>query len=447
MVDILLINSPIHDYSKYPRFKTSYSTPVGLLYLGTMAKKAGFEVKIIDAEQNQLAHYDILALIDDLRPSFVGFNVFTINNDIVEGIIDLVPKDVTVILGGPHITAMGFQYFQKHFLRADILVRHDGEFKLVDILRKKPYAEISDIYYKENDVLKMSSGYDISFDLDDLPIVDRTLLRGEPYIKNNKLYVDMSISRGCIYTCSFCAGSCKHAGTVYKRRSLLNIAKEVNELIEVYHVEGIEIVDDLPFYRIRDLEEFLDYIEKADLKIEWEINFPFLFLRTLNKTHFNKMKAMGIKRIAIGIESGTYDVRALSGKRIYEEPLVTLLKTIFDSKIYIKGYFIIGFPHETRDQIDQTLTFAKKIFDLSHQSNKAYFDPRIFIYKPFPKTPMWTQLLLDGYKEDELLKYHDFELDISYFNKHAWRSNLQLSEVEPHVLTELINEFYLKIRK
>lgn len=54
MSDLVLINSPIHDYSRYPRYTSSYSTPVGLLYVATAAKGAGFDVSILDAEEKQL---------------------------------------------------------------------------------------------------------------------------------------------------------------------------------------------------------------------------------------------------------------------------------------------------------------------------------------------------------------------------------------------------------
>jgi anaerobic magnesium-protoporphyrin IX monomethyl ester cyclase len=442
MLDLLLINSPIHDYSKYPRFNSSYSTPVGLLYLATVIRNENFTVEVIDAEYEQLSPRQLLEIIKSKQPKYLGFNVFTINCSIVEKIIDLIDFNALIILGGPHISAMEIDYFQDRFSKAKIFVKNDGELKLIQILKGAALCEIPGIYFREDGRILKNSINDFLFHLDDLPYPNRDILEAEPYLKNGEFYVDISISRGCIFTCSFCAGSCKHSGTSYKRRSIQSIEHELNYLINEVGVKGIEIVDDLPFYRIDDLNEFLDFLIDHNLKLEWEMNFPFLFLRTLKNEHFERLAICGVKRIAVGIESGSYEIRKRAGKNIHEKPLIEILQSLFRNKIEVKGYFIIGFPNENAKQIHETIAFAKELFLNSKIQNKYFFSPRIFIYKPFPKTPMWTNLLLEGYTLQELLSYHDFEIDVEYFNKHAWGTSLKLSELEPVELNNLINAFY-----
>src|ERR1041384_7353191 len=106
MTDIVLVNSPIHDYTNYPKFATSYSTPVGLLYLATVLKENNFNVEIIDAEFKQLTPSQIAELVNNKKPKYVGFNLFTVNYKIVEAITNLISESTEVIIGGPHVSAM-----------------------------------------------------------------------------------------------------------------------------------------------------------------------------------------------------------------------------------------------------------------------------------------------------------------------------------------------------
>lgn len=447
MIDIVLINSPIHDYTNYPKFATSYSTPVGLLYLATVLKENNFSVEIVDAEFKQLTPAEIAEIVNGKSPKYVGFNLFTVNYKIVEGITNLISDSIEIVIGGPHVSAMPITHFENHFKKVKVFVKNDGEYKLLEILNGTDLKNIPKIYFRENEKLFESSAEDFDIVLDELPIPDRTFLESEPYLKDGKPYMDISISRGCVFACTFCAGSCKTNGTTYKRRNIESIKNEILFLIKNYGIVGLEIVDDLPFYRSKDLDTFLDFIEHERLEVEWEVNFPFLFLRNLTPEQFQRISKNGIRRISVGIESGSEEIRKLSGKNIPEDELLRVMSELFNHSISTKGYFILGFPNEKKEQMNETIALAKKLFSMSFHNSEYLFRPRIFMYKPFPKTGLWTELVMNGYDVETLLSYADFEVDVKYFNKHAWGSTLQLSDVEPKEITDMINHFYTFIDK
>jgi radical SAM superfamily enzyme YgiQ (UPF0313 family) len=444
-IDILLVNSPIHDYSRYSKFKTSYSTPVGLLYLATVLEKALFSVEILDAEYRQLSPQEIASEITSKKPKFVGLNVFTVNHSIVDKVMELIDRDTLIILGGPHISGMSFEYFQKNLCRANYYIKYDGEKKLLDLLQNNPVTQIPNIYYRLDGILYQNFLEEEILNLDELPFPNRRLLSNEPYLKDGKWYLDISISRGCVFGCTFCAGSCRTNGTTYKKRSLESIKDELLYLISTYNIDGFEIVDDLPFYKTHDLEMFFGFVKSCKLNVEWDMNLPFLFLKTLKEEHFRLLRENNVKRISVGIEAGSYEIRKMSGKNIRYSELISLMNKLFDYEISVKGYFILGLPGETKEQIIETIDLAKEIFNVSIRHNEHYFRPRIFMYKPFPKTALWNRLLSDGYNESDLMRFHDFEVDVEYFNKHAWGSVTQLSQMSPTDIIEVINQFYIFI--
>ena len=71
----------------------------------------------------------------------------------------------------------------------------------------------------------------------------------------------------------------------------------------------------------------------------------------------------------------------------------------------------------------------------------------MFIYKPMPGSAMWSELIRQGYAEQDLLDYEDFNLDREHFRKHAWGSGVTFAQYAPAELRSLINEFYNQVQE
>ncbi|URN09428.1 B12-binding domain-containing radical SAM protein [Actinomadura madurae] len=445
MSDLVLINSPIHDYSRYPRYTSSYSTPVGLLYVATAAKGAGFDVSILDAEEKQLTPAEIASEIDRRKPRVAGFNAFSMNFPIVEDITERIPGPVTVIAGGPHVSTMPPGHFAKRLGRARILVRHDGEQKIVDILKGVHPLTIPGIHFRDAIGSIVTTAQDAPLDLDALPIPDRTLLATEPYLRDGRRWMDMSISRGCVFACTFCAGSCRSNGTSYRRRSLGSVRREVHHLRERHGVEGIQIVDDLPFDGRASLEAFLDFLERDEITLQWEVSFPLQFLRRLPGETIARAAAAGVARLSFGIESGSFDMRRAVGKLSKEPELYEVVGTLTRNRIASKGYFIIGFPGESKAEMESTIDLARGLHAAGRLGAEHLFRPRVFMFKPMPGSALWTRLRAEGRTEREMLDYSDFEVDKEYFRKHAWGAATRYSLVDAAEIHQMINRFYSEI--
>lgn len=446
MAELLLINAPVHDYSSYERYTSSSSTPVGLLYLATAAKAAGHEATVLDAEARQLSPAEITGEIYRRRPQFVGLNAFSVNLRVVERVSEEVRGTATLIVGGPHISAMPAEHFETRLTAASVLVRGDGEAAVVELLDGREPQDITGIYWRGGAGSVFATQPRPEVALDVLPIPDRTLLPTDPYERDSRRWTDVSISRGCIFTCRFCAGSCRSNGSTYRRRSPANVVRELRYLKDDLAVDGIQIVDDLPFRNRSSLEDFLDMIEREDLRFLWELNLPLGFLRALPDELIVRLAAAGLRRVNFGIESGDYRIRKSMGKKIQDAPLEALVRRLAGLEVTMKAYFIIGFPDETKSETQATLSLARRL-KFAHGEEASMFNPRVFIYKPMPGSAMWSELIRQGYAEQDLLEYEDFSLDREHFRKHAWASGVAFAQYTPAELRSLINEFYNQVQE
>jgi anaerobic magnesium-protoporphyrin IX monomethyl ester cyclase len=76
----------------------------------------------------------------------------------------------------------------------------------------------------------------------------------------------------------------------------------------------------------------------------------------------------------------------------------------------VKGYFILGFPTETRAEVDATVRLVHDLWDLTDRL-PGRFLASAFEYRPYPGTPDWQRLLATGrYQPAQLLNYTAVDL-------------------------------------
>ena len=92
------------------------------------------------------------------------------------------------------------------------------------------------------------------------------------------------------------------------------------------------------------------------------------------------------------------------------------------------GYFMIGAPTETKEDIIETINFAKKI-------NPDY--AHITILTPYPGTLIYQQALSEGVIEEDYWKKFALSPRDSFSTKY-WEKNLSKKE-----LFQLLEKFYL----
>jgi len=99
--DVILINSPIFDYSEKHNDKIFLTAPLGLGYLATIAKNLGFNTGLYDLEANKVSIKECCEVINKLKPKVVGINLISTNYNLSKEIINNLDPSITIIGGGP----------------------------------------------------------------------------------------------------------------------------------------------------------------------------------------------------------------------------------------------------------------------------------------------------------------------------------------------------------
>jgi len=135
------------------------------------------------------------------------------------------------------------------------------------------------------------------------------------------------------------------------------------------------------------------------------------------------------KRIALGIESGSERVLKLMKKhtnlKMIEEKVSLMKSKGFEPT----GYFIIGFPGETREEIEQTIKLALRL-PIKEASFTAF--------QPLPGTEITNELIQNG----ELPKDYDFSVTNQNTVVYAPKG-MTLEELET-IRKNAIKRFYLR---
>ena len=184
--------------------------------------------------------------------------------------------------------------------------------------------------------------------------------------------------------------------------------RELTELISIFGIEHFHIVDDCFTYDTVRLKEICNLIIDKDLKITWTC---FGRVDTLQNIEIVKlMKKAGCVLVILGIETGNQRISDLMRKENSKMAEIACYN-LKVAKIDFFNSFIIGNEGETKDSINDTVQFSKKL-----DSVMAAFN----IMVPFPGTTIFRRYYNDYDKpETDWNNWCSVGDDIAYDLRHT----------------------------
>lgn len=386
MKKIALVN-PFPYYAKGINEATIYP-PLGLAYIASFLETKGIECNIIDANVLQLTNDRVLKEIDKFDPDVVGItiNIVTAKSgiELSREIKDTIEKKV--ILGGPHAVRLSRDGIIQS--GADCIVNGEGELTVGELMDKDfNLSDIKGVSYVKSKEIVNNPSRELIKDIDELPFPAYHLLPNFRKYKSMSRKTPMApllTSRGCPYQCIYCDKSI--FGNTFRPRSPENVIEEILFLKSKYSVKQIDILDDNFTLDINRAEKILDMIihENIDLAINLGIGVR---ADRLTKSIVHKMKLAGVYKTGIGIESGDDRILRIIKKSLDLEKVRTAIKLFRDEGIITFGFFIIGFPYETKESVEKTIKFAIEV-----NPTVANFS----IMVPFPGTELYSMIKKEG---------------------------------------------------
>lgn len=422
-IDAIFINSPLKNYDLAPRLNDFTLPVLGLAYIATYAKHKGLNVGVIDAESRGLGVSKVASVVNQLRPRWIALNLLAPTYRHSTEILREVSQDIQVMLGGHQAKAMPREILTDvRIPRIDAMILGEGEYRAARILEDKDSSNLMpEVMWRATDgVIKQGThnkGDAVQWlapDVDALPFVDRRFLHNDPFIsENGRLEANLVGSRGCPYDCSFC-GAAKSANpdVTIRTRSPENLLSEMETLALERQVSAFRFVDDLFLASQSFMNKCLPvfHSERVGNRFVWDATGRINVLNKLTDASLDLLKRVGCREVALGIESGSARVLKYMGKHITPEMTLECVSRLTSAGINVKGYFILGFPTETVNELESTVRHIHDLWEAT-SSAPGNFRCSAFEFRPYPGTPEWNRLLQSGkYAAAQLLLYEHVDL-------------------------------------
>jgi radical SAM superfamily enzyme YgiQ (UPF0313 family) len=293
-----------------------------------------------------------------------------------------------IILGGPHVSGFPIRSFEE--LKPDIIVVGDGETPFREILQHKSLRSIRGIVFSDRGRI-ISTAAAHSEKLESSPFPDWSVFDMSKYPRNSA-YCSIEGSRGCPYSCIFCDHSV--SGNSYRTKSPKLIAEELSFIKRLGFNKAFFVDDEFALFKEHAMR-LCRIIIKKNLQMRWDA--IGLRLDRVDWETLSLMKKAGCRQVGVGIESGSDRILKIINKQESIKQIIAGVDAIRQSGIRTMGYFMIGFPEESKEDIKRTINFACSL-------GLTYAEASFFT--PLPNTPAFAECS----KRGRLLaqKFEDF---------------------------------------
>ncbi len=353
----------------------------------------------MDCIKDNLPGSKLLPILEEFKPDVVGSQCYSMDLNSIKSVLQTVKdynRDVLTIIGGAHPTAVpehSLRFFGKDLL--DFVFVGEGEigFPLflneIDGSNSPNFLNVPGLGWVENGKLVINSAVqEDNLDKLGMPAWDLLMPESYPFSPHGVVCRKFPIApimatRGCPYKCTFCSS----AGTKLRKRSVESLIKEVKLLYHSHGIREFHMVDDNFTMNMDYAKELLEALNKLNLKVSWATPNG-VRLDRLDREIIELMKNTGFYSISVGIESGSDRIRAKMKKGTSLDKIQKVLQMIYDvGGIDLTGFFILGFPGETREDIEKSIRLSRKL-----PLHRATFHSFI----PLPGAEIWKEMEASG---------------------------------------------------
>ena len=382
---VVFVNPPLTWQERYnlKRQSGGNTPPIGLAYLAAVTRERGYDTAIIDAAVLQLSLAETAERTLGLNPDVVGFTAATISIDNVIKIMGYIKSqrpDIKMIIGGAHITAVPEETFNR-FDNLSLAVLGEAERTIVDLLdyfsgggRYKSLEEIPGLALRKDKDLFFTPKRERIADLDSLPQPAWDLLPNLPEFYTPPVHTVkrfpaamLVTSRGCTGKCIFCDRSVY--GNKCTAHSAQYVVDTVRHLKYKYGIKEIQFRDDNFVTFRKRLFDICNRLIDEKIDVAWSCLGR---IDMVTEDMLRVMKKAGCWQIWYGIESASERILKLDKKNITIKQIKEAVRLTNKAKIATAGFFIIGHPGETEEDIKNTLRFVLKLklddFHMTHMT-------------------------------------------------------------------------------
>ncbi len=379
-----------------------YTMPLALIAIGSYLDPARYDVRLIDGRLEKDPVGAVLGEIGDAL--CLGVSVLT-GAPIRDALrISRAAKarrpDLPIVWGGWHPSLFPEETLDE--ASVDIAVVGQGEETFAEIVNRLAAGEFrvsgfgfqvaGAVVKTRNSKLETGPPRPLK-DLNAFPAANYDLIDVERYFQLKRdRQLDYISSQGCRFRCTFCADP-----FVYKRGWMAlepeRMGRELEVLWKRYGFHDVGMQDETFFTHKHRVEAIADGFMRRKLGFTWTATMRADQGFRLDDALLAKCKRAGLRRVMIGVESGSQRMLDWMKKDIKIEQVFDSAEKCLRQGIGVIFNFIVGFPDEPDESVAESLRVARQLRAMSPD-----FEISIFYYKPYPGNPIADMLLQKGYQ-------------------------------------------------
>ena len=418
--------------------------PLGLLSLAASLRESGYEPCIIDGALDRGYMPRIAQEIQDC----LCFGVSILTGPMIRASIDAsryvraARPGVPIIFGGWHPSLLPRQTLIEDYV--DIVVRHQGEKTLVEILRRieagKPLDMVAGCWFKREGRIHENPDRP-SAAISELPSPAYDMIDFDVYERaggGRKLPYATSI--GCPYACNYCTDM-----VFYNRRfnpyDVARVVEEVTDLVRRHRLDEVALVDSnflVDVHRAVGIAQgFLD----SGVKFKWTFQASTDLLCRMTDQEVQLLGASGVSHIGFGTESASPEVLRWMNKRHQNIPDISeAARKCAKAGIRVTLNLIFGYPGEQEWHRRETL---RVMGEIASRFDNVTFSPNVFV--PYPGIPIWEDLKKRGLAEPaSFAEWADIDLGS---NNLPWLNGRPYQTLRRGISYFLLNNQLTKARR
>jgi len=379
---ICFVEAPQAILTPFPRYVTDC---LGILYLAAAVEDIAESLVIPDNYYNDRLFESFRMLLKKRRCDLVAISSMTGGFNNAKRVAEIAKRHgAFVVLGGFHPTALPDEVLKLECV--DLVVLGEGEATFRELVLKGPSREVRGIAWKENNTIVYTGERPLIEDIDSIAFP----LRGLRPVRYGEKGDDYSIdtiytSRGCPWSCSFCANSRMHQH--WRSRSPENVVEEIALLHNPKKKKLLKIWDANFLTNIKRVETICDLMIERGLT-----NFKIMMETRVKdvvraERILGKLKKIGLKTVGLGIESPNPRTLELMNKGNAMGDVSRAITLMGQHAIDPEGYFIIGHHSESMKETMAYPEFAKAL-----GLPLALF----MVITPYPGTKIFDEYRHDG---------------------------------------------------
>ena len=391
--------------------------PLGLALLAGSLTARGFDVRGLDATAEGIDRVaripgtklqyrgigidEIVARIDPAT-RIVGVSAmfsheWTYNKKLITAVKKAFP-DALIIAGGEHVTALA-EYVLRDCPALDYCCLGEGEETMAEFCARVAGGAdprpVEGLAYLDGGTFVATPPRRRIKDVDEIPWPDWRAFPIEVYLDRHIGFgasfgrnMPILASRGCPYQCTFCS-SPQMWTTRYSIRTPDSVIEEIEAYRRDYGITGVQFYDLTAIVRKDWVIEFCSKLIEKKIDIEWSLPSGTRS-EALDDEALSLLAKANCRYLVYAPESGSSETLVKIKKRISLARMKDSIRAAISNGIVVRANMILGFPHETRRQILESLKLQFQF------ALMGVDECPLFPFQPYPGSEIFEYLRSKG---------------------------------------------------